>query len=103
MVEPVHERTDKLAIVASQQQPQPQQQNNQNCSWVKPPKDRIVENTEDKSCSTTSVDPKTVFEYYLEPKNSPLGSQKVKNNAKMKSQSKVRIERNIEDKSCSTT
>ena len=47
-------------------------------------------------------DPKTVFEPYPNPKNSPLWPQKVKNDPKIKSNSKVRIERNIENESCST-
>ena len=34
---------------------------------------------ENKSCSSTYVDPKTVFEPYPDPKISPLGPQKVKN------------------------
>ena len=35
--------------------------------------------------------PKTVFEHHIEPKNSTLRSQKVKNNPKIKSKSNVRI------------
>ena len=38
----------------------------------------IEENIENKSCSTTWEDPKTVFELYPEPKNSPLRLQKFK-------------------------
>ena len=37
---------------------------------------RIKENIENKSCSTTLVDPKTVVESYPNPKNSLLGPQK---------------------------
>ena len=37
----------------------------------------ISKNKEDESCSTTLVDPKTVVEPYSNPKNSPLGPQKV--------------------------
>ena len=37
------------------------------------------------------------------PKNSPLGPQKVKNDPKIESKSNVRIERNKENESCSTT
>ena len=33
---------------------------------------------ENESCSTTWVDPKTVFELYPNPKNSPLGPKKSK-------------------------
>ena len=40
---------------------------------------------------------------YHDPKNRPLGTQKVKNDPEIKSKSKVRIERNIENESCSTT
>ena len=72
---------------------------------------------ENKSYSTTWVDPKTVLKLYLNPKNSsvgpkkikndsknsPLGLQKVKNCPKIKSNSKVRIEGIIENKSWSTT
>ena len=47
-------------------------------------------------CSITYVDPKIVIEPFPNPKNSPLGPQKVKNHPKIKSKSKVRIERNIE-------
>ena len=58
---------------------------------------------ENKICSTTWVDPKTVFEPYPDPKNSPLGPQKVKNDPKFESKSNVRIEGNIENESCSNT
>ena len=47
--------------------------------------------------------PKTVVEPYPNPRNSPLGPQKVKNDPKIKSKSNVRIEGNIENESCSTT
>ena len=47
--------------------------------------------------------PKQFFESHIEPKYSPLGSQKVQNNPKIKSKSNVRIEGNIENESCSTT
>ena len=40
----------------------------------------MEENIDNKSCSTTLVDPKTFFEPYPDPKNSPLGPQKVKKN-----------------------
>ena len=56
-----------------------------------------------ESCSTTWVDPKTVFEPFHSPKNSPLGPQKVKNDTKIKLKSNVRIERNKENESYSTT
>ena len=55
------------------------------------------------SYSTTWVEPKTVFEPFYSPKNSPLGPQKVKNDPKIESKSNVRIERNKENESCSTT
>ena len=55
------------------------------------------------SCSTTYVDPKTVVEPYSNPKNSPLGPQKVKNYPKIKSKSNARIERNKANESYSTT
>lgn len=42
----------------------------------------IEENIENKICSATWVDPKTIFELYPNSKNSPLGSQKVKNDPK---------------------
>ena len=64
---------------------------------------RIEGNKENKSCSTTRVDPKTFAEPYPNSKNSPLGPQKVNNYTKNKSNSNVRIERNIENVSCSTT
>ena len=47
--------------------------------------------------------PQTVFKPYPNPKNNPLGPQKLKNDPKIKSKSKVRIERNIENESYSTT
>ena len=55
-----------------------------------------------ESCSIKWVDPKTVFEPYLNPKKDPLGPQKVKNDPKIESKSNVRIEKNIENESCST-
>ena len=45
----------------------------------------------------------TGFEPYLNPKNSPLGTQKVKNNPKIMSKLKVRIEESIGKRSYSTT
>ena len=58
---------------------------------------------ENKSCSTTWVDSKIVFEPYHDPKYRPFGPPKVKNDPKIKSTSKVRFEEIIEKKSCSTT
>ena len=55
------------------------------------------------SFPSSRVDPKTVLEPYPNAKNSPLGSQKVKNYPKIKLNSKVRIEGIVENKSCSTT
>ena len=52
----------------------------------------IIEN---ESCSTTCVDPKTVFESHIKPKYSPLGPKKVKNYP-------VRNEGNKDNKSCCT-
>ena len=52
--------------------------------------------------TTTWIDHKTVFEPFLNPKNSPLGPQTVKNSPKIKSNSKVRIEGSIENETCST-
>ena len=49
------------------------------------------------------VDAKTFLKPYHNPKNSPLGPQKVKNNPKIESNSNVRVEGNIENESCSTT
>ena len=40
------------------------------------PNVRIQEIVENESCSTTSIDPKTVFEPHIDPKNIPLGSKK---------------------------
>ena len=64
---------------------------------------KIEGNIENESCSTTQVDLKTAFEPFPNPKNSPLGPQKVKNDPKNKSKSNVRIEGNIENESCSST
>ena len=47
--------------------------------------------------------PQNSFEPNPDPKNSPLGPQKVKNDPKIKSKSKVRIQEDIENKSCSAT
>ena len=44
---------------------------------------RIEGTIENKSSSTTWVDPKTFFEHYPDPKNSPLGTQKVKLTSKL--------------------
>ena len=60
-------------------------------------------NKENESCSTTWADRKTVFEPFPNPKNSPLGPQKVKNDPKIESKSNVRIERNKKNESYSTT
>ena len=49
------------------------------------------------------IRPQNSFKPHIEPKNSPLGPQKVKNDPKIKSKSNVRIERNKENESCSTT
>ena len=46
--------------------------------------------------------PKKVFEPHIEPRNSPLGPQKVKNNPKIKSKSNIRIEENKKNKSYCT-
>ena len=45
--------------------------------------------------------PQNFFEPFPNPKNSPLGPQKVKNDPKTKSESNVRIEKKKEDESCS--
>ena len=52
---------------------------------------------QNESCSSTWVDPKTFFEPFPNPQNSPLGPKK------NKSKSNVRIKRNKENESCSTT
>ena len=71
-----------------------------NC-WEPPPTTRnsklhdraeMEQNLENKSYQSILGDPKTVFEPYLNPKNSPLGHQNVKNDPKIKSKSNVRIE-----------
>ena len=56
-----------------------------------------------KETKKMKVVPKTVVEPYPNPKNSPLGPQKVKNDPKIKSKSNIRIEGNIEDETCLTT
>ena len=60
-------------------------------------------NIHNESWTTTWVHPKTVFEPYPNPKNSPLGPQKDKNDPQIKSNSNVRIQGIIENESCSTT
>ena len=66
-------------------------------------REEIEQYYENKSYQSILGDPKTVFEPYPNPKNSPLGPQKVKNEPKIKSKSNVKIEGNIENESCSTT
>ena len=66
------------------------------------PSVRIEGNIENESCSSTLVDPETVFKPFPYRKNSPLGHQKVKNDPKIESKSNVRIGGNIENESCST-
>ena len=56
----------------------------------------MEENIENKSFSSTWLDPKQEFQPYPNPKNSPLGPQKFKTDPNIMSKSKVRIERNIE-------
>ena len=62
---------------------------------------RIDWNIHNESWTTTWVDPKTVFEPFLDPKNSLSGPKKVKNDPKIKSKSNARIKQNKENKSCS--
>ena len=50
---------------------------------------RIEENIENKSCSTTWVDPKAVFWKLTLLQNSQIGPQNVKNDPKIESKSKV--------------
>jgi len=83
-----HTPTPKLPIRAPKSQKDPKIKSNSNV--------RIQGNIENKSCSTTWVHPKTVFEPF--PKIPPLGPQKVKNDHKIKSKSNVRMERNKEMK-----
>ena len=64
--------------------------------------DRIKETVENKSYLATWVDPKTIFEPNLEPKNSPSGPQNIKCDPNIKSNSNIRIKLNIENKSCCT-
>ena len=47
--------------------------------------------------------PKSVFETHPNPKNSPLGPQKVKNDPKIKKKKVGRIEENIENRICLNT
>ena len=56
-----------------------------------------------KEFSAIWGDSKKVFEPYPDPKNSPLGPQKVKNHPKIKSKSKVRIEGTIKNRKNSNT
>ena len=59
------------------------------------------ENIENKSCSTTWLDSKTVFKPYPNPKLAHLGPQKVKNDPQTLSQiQKTGI---MENEICSTT
>ena len=60
----------------------------------------LKELKKNKSCSTTWIDPKTVFEPYPNPKNSPVGPQKVINDPKIKPNWKEEI---IESERYSTT
>ena len=47
---------------------------------------------ENNRCSTALVDPKTIFEPFVDPKKSPMGPKIVKNYPKTESKSKVKIE-----------
>ena len=58
---------------------------------------------ENKSCSTTLVYLKTVFEPYTHARYSPSEAQKVNNNPTFKSKSKVINKGNIKIESCSIT
>ena len=60
----------------------------------------IEESLKSKIYLSTWVQPKTVCEPYPDPKNNPIGPQKIKNDPKINSKSKVKIERTIENKSC---
>ena len=63
---------------------------------------RIDRNIENES-SNKWADLKTVFEFYLNPKDGPLVPQKIKNDYKIKLESYVNIEGNKDNESCSTT
>ena len=52
---------------------------------------RFQEIIENESRSTTWVDPKTVFEPHIEPKNISLGPKKSKKSPKIKWKSNVRM------------
>ena len=52
---------------------------------------RIEDNIENESCSTTQVDSKTVFEPISDPKNSPLGPQKVQVTLKLSQNQKSEL------------
>ena len=62
---------------------------------------RIEPLSENKSWWSIWVHPKTAFEPYHNPKNSPLGPQKAKNYPKIRSTLKVRIQGSIGNKSYS--
>ena len=64
---------------------------------------RVEGNIKNESCSTTSVDPKTVVKPNSDPQTSPLGPIKDKNNPKIKSNSNSRIQGIIENERCLTT
>ena len=54
---------------------------------------KIERNQENESCSTTSVDPKAVFETYSNHKNSTLGPQKVKITPKLSQNQKSEMKK----------
>ena len=57
-------------------------------------KSEVTKTIERKIFTNTWVDPKTVLEPYQDPKNSPLGPEKLKNDPKIKSKPNVGIGRN---------
>ena len=57
--------------------------------------------SENKSLESIRLDPKTAFEPYTNPKNSPLGPLKAKNDPKIRSTINVRIQVSIENESYS--
>ena len=107
-------------IVTAQQQPQPQQQKNHNCSWVETKyllgtnthhhlKLKTTRSSRNRDILRNKIylsiqgEPKTVFKPYPNPKNRPWGPQKVKNDPQIRSKSNVRIEGNMKNESSSTT
>ena len=89
-------------IVTAQQQPQPRQQNNHNCSWVETTHHQHRDSKLHDRAKLRKQNllvyirrPEKSFLTPLQPQKLPIRAQKRQNYPKIKSKSNVRIEDNI--------